>query len=311
MTKRFQVLVFAVFGLAALSGTVLAIADSGSSPKPKPQKAQKFNDYWFSGVAEVSSYELQQARYGQLHEGHASLIFVTENFRPEKQVKDENNDDGGIPVLKLNFVKKFTTGIYPYSMMMSVFTPTTQRKQYPRSLKISVSEQDWCGHMYSQLNYRKKGYKLTGHSYFESEADYQKKLGDFLAEDELWTLLRMDPQALPTGQFQMVPNQLYCRLLHKHNKATQVKAQKTSTTWEGQQLQAYTVEYPEFERELTIYYQKDFPHRIEGWEETYPSLPVNGKGKLTTKAVRKKTLRSDYWSKNAKKDAKLRQQLGI
>jgi len=39
-------------------------------------KWQQFGDYWYTGEAELTSYELKQSRYGEIHEGHAVLIFV-------------------------------------------------------------------------------------------------------------------------------------------------------------------------------------------------------------------------------------------
>ena len=49
--------------------------------------SQEFKDYWYSGEAELTRYELEQARYGEIHRGDAVLIFVTEDFRTDKQVK--------------------------------------------------------------------------------------------------------------------------------------------------------------------------------------------------------------------------------
>ena len=85
-----------------------------------------FNSYWYQGKAELTSYNLEQARYGEMREGQAVLIFVTEDFSKSKQVKLDNPGaagDDAEKVLKLNMTKKFDTGLYPYSMMSSVFTP--------------------------------------------------------------------------------------------------------------------------------------------------------------------------------------------
>ncbi|MEX2379219.1 MAG: hypothetical protein WD530_00630 [Vicingaceae bacterium] len=38
---------------------------------------ETFNNYWFSGNAELSSYELKEARYGEIRKGEAVLVFVT------------------------------------------------------------------------------------------------------------------------------------------------------------------------------------------------------------------------------------------
>ena len=41
-------------------------------------------ELWHDGKAEITSYKLEQARYGEMHEGQASMIFVTEDFSKEK-----------------------------------------------------------------------------------------------------------------------------------------------------------------------------------------------------------------------------------
>ncbi|MFQ5504027.1 MAG: hypothetical protein ACE5F1_04415 [Planctomycetota bacterium] len=153
---------------------------------------RRFFDYWHQGEAEISRYRLSQARYGENHDGHAVLIFVTEDFLPGRGVKYEGSDPsraGSVPVLKLNFVKKFITGIYPYSMMCSVFTPTNARRT--RSLKVSASIQEWCGHVYQQMNLRDGKYRVDLHSYFEQEADRAHELEAVMLEDEIWTRIRL------------------------------------------------------------------------------------------------------------------------
>ena len=53
----------------------------------KRQVSEKWKEYWYSGKAEITSYDLEQARYGELRKGEAVLVFVTEDFLPEEQVK--------------------------------------------------------------------------------------------------------------------------------------------------------------------------------------------------------------------------------
>lgn len=112
---------------------------------------QTFDDYWYTQGAEITRYRLEQVRYGEIHEGDAVLIFVTEGFLPDKQVKANHPEyhDQVIPILKLIFTKKFYTGIYPYSLMSSIFTPI-DIIQYPHTLKVTASTQEWCGQVYSQ-----------------------------------------------------------------------------------------------------------------------------------------------------------------
>jgi hypothetical protein len=125
--------------------------------------SQEFKSYWYAGNAELTSYKLVQARYGELREGHATLIYVTEEFLPKIQVKADYPNATNVPVLKLNAVKKFNTGIYPYSIMQSTFYPVANNQH---AIKVSSSMQEWCGHVYTQLN-NKSQFEVVSHSYFQ------------------------------------------------------------------------------------------------------------------------------------------------
>lgn len=265
----------------------------------------QFNEYWYTGKAEVASYDLKQARYGEMRDGHAVLIFVTEPFSKAKQVKLDNPSEAGsdkLTVMKLNFVKKFVTGIYPYSMMLSTFTPVDQYN-FSRSLKMTMSSQEWCGHVFTQMNLEKDKYSTNSFSYFEKEGDQQFKLEAVISEDEVWNLIRLDYQALPTGKFQMIPGLYATRLAHKNLKPLSVEAElrKNDTT------ATYSIHFPN-ERNLSIEFSTDFPYKILGWEET--AIGLNGQ-KLTTSARLKEILHVDYWNKNSNSDAYLRDTLKI
>lgn len=138
-----------------------------STKADETQNNQKFNKYWYKGKAEITSYKLTQARYGEIYEGTAVNIFVTEDFLPQKQVKADYQNKKNVPVLKLNSTKKFVTGIYPYSLMTSTFSPINMNK---KAIKVTFSAQEWCGNTFVQLNNR-ENYKVDFHSYFESNAD--------------------------------------------------------------------------------------------------------------------------------------------
>src|SRR5205823_3547832 len=94
-------------------------------------------------------------------------------FSRAKQVKLDDwqhAGDDAIEVLKVNFTKKFVTGIYPYSLMFSAFTPTDGGK----TLKTTMSGQEWCGHVFSQLNLRGENYEAVGFSYLKARATRAK-----------------------------------------------------------------------------------------------------------------------------------------
>jgi hypothetical protein len=56
--------------------------------------------------------------------------------------------------------------------MTSVFTPLDVLK-HPLPLKITSSSQEWCGHVYTQINLSDDEYRVRIHSYFEKEFPYR------------------------------------------------------------------------------------------------------------------------------------------
>ena len=277
--------------------------DKLAEKKPKKALSGEFKSYWYAGEAEITSYTLQQARYGELRDGHAVLIYVTEPFLPEVQVKADRNGAENISVLKLNSTKKYLTGIYPYSIMSSSFYPVADNQH---AIKVSNSVQEWCGHVYSQLNNRDQ-FEYTSHSYFEGEADQEVNLAKSWLENEIWNKIRLNPQDLPTGDIEMIPSLEYLRTGHKPIKAYKAEAQAEVING----LVNYTVEYPELGRSLSIQFTENFPYTIEGWTESFRSGYGPNAKILTSKATKKEVLKTPYWRQNGLEDEVLRGELGI
>lgn len=276
------------------------INDSSVEILPDAQPLTKeFKAYWYNNEAEITSYQLEQARYGELRQGNAVLIFVTEPFLKDEQVKADNNNESNIPVLKLNATKNFNTGIYPYSIMQSVFYPVGNNQH---ALKISCSVQEWCGHVYTQLNNHEK-FEIISHSYFEGEADEDFSLDKSVLENELWAQLRINPKSLPTGEVNMIPSFEYLRLRHVPLKGYSANVNLTANT--------YSISYPELDRTLIINFNPQFPYDIIGWEETFMSGFGAKSQQLTTKATKLETIKSAYWKKNSNVDENLRETLGL
>jgi hypothetical protein len=290
-----------------------------STSKGSQKNSKEFSQFWYKGKAEITSYKLQQARYGEIHDGTAITIFVTEDFSKEKHVKLDNPQiagDDAVPVLKLNLVKKFNTGVYPYSMMLSVFKPV-DTNTWKHALKITASSQEWCGHTFTQIDSKNNNFLATLYSYFESEGTNEKKISMTYLEDELWVQLRIDPMSLPTGELQVIPGLLQQRLLHSNLQEEKAFATLEKSTkapqWLATErpLMQYALNYEALQRKLTIYFNQGFPYEIAGWEESYPDPFGKVKHLLTTKAVKNKTLMLDYWNHHDKKDAALRDSLGL
>lgn len=267
----------------------------------------EFNQKWNKGKAELTSYYLEQARYGEIRNGEAVIIFVTEDFSTSKLVKldepDKTNEK--VRVLKMNMTKKFVTGIYPYSMMLSVFTPVANAGK-ENTLKADCSSQEWCGHTFSQLLLNGNYYNWQLHSYFEKEGEQEKKLKAVLLEDELWNRIRINIDSLPIGKTMVMPGLLWQRLSHtemKEEEAVLTLSKADTSLIHDSDAVTYSIYYPASQRTLQIYFQTQFPQEILGWQETYPDGFGPNKKMLTTKAIRKKTIWLDYWKHNSTADS--------
>ncbi|TGE28098.1 hypothetical protein [Hymenobacter metallicola] len=298
----------------------LLLLSCSSAPTGAPENSfsptPEVSQYWQQGKAELTSYALEQARYGEMRQGEAVLVFVTEDLSKAKQVKLDNpaaTPQDVLPVLKLNTSVKFLTGIYPYSILSSVFTPLAPKLS---TVKVTTSVQEWCGNAFTQLNRRGAGYSLMQRSYFESEGDVDSKLGPAVLEDGLWNQIRLQPDALPVGPQQLIPSTIYCRLQHQPLRPTAATLSLTDAPngpFGPAPARAYTISYPApLDRTLVIYFTKSFPYTILGWEETYPDRAGTAQPvRLTTRATRRKTILLDYWRTHSNADLRWRDSLGL
>lgn len=273
--------------------------------KVKVQLSREFKDYWFAGEAEITVYDLKQSRYGQPRDGHATMIFVTENFSDTKEVKldnPSNTPEDVVKVMKRNATRKFTTGIYPYSIMTSVFTPL-HSDVLTNLEKITFSSQDWCGQSWIQINEDGKQNLLQSYSYFESAGDQIRSLEDVIMEDAIWNYLRYSPQYLPKGKHKFIPAMTFLRFTHNDIKPYEAHCMLEKSD----SLSRYTVSYPDLGRELRITFATAFPHKIDSWVEV---LEKDGK-KYKTVASAKERMKIDYWNHNSNKDSILRKELGL
>src|SRR5262245_47734209 len=193
--------------------------------------------HWGDGRAELNSYRLVQPRYGESRTGTAMLIYVTEDMSDTLRVKADPGKHPApdvYPVLKLNDVRHFQTGIYDYNVMTSTFARVAAG--WPLA-KVSFSSQEWCGHVYHQVLPR--GPRVGGlfPSYFDGEADGTDELAlpeGGLFEDMVPILVRgWHGEYLKPGESRTVPflpSLLRSRLLHRPlawSKATITRAGRT------------------------------------------------------------------------------------
>ena len=264
----------------------------------KRNLSTEFKSYWYDGNAELTSYDLEFYRYGEKRKGKAMLIFVTEDFLSEAQVKANSKSETTRSVMKLNSTKKFNTGIYPYSIMQSAFFPLGEQRPL---LKLTSSVQEWCGQSYAQLNHR-GDFKLRTHSYFEGEADSTFILKPVLTENQIWIQLRIAPKELRLGKQDILPDFSFLQLNHEKFKTYSASIEQKENDY-----LTTTLRYNQLGRVLKIYQEKSFPFEITKWEE----MEIKGKDTLISKANKLQTLKTKYWQKNSDKYLHLRDSLSL
>ncbi len=275
-----------------------------------------FLKYWKSGLAELSSYTILEERYGEMRQAQGVMVFVYEETNLDTRIKVETDKTipaKRIPVLKLNNILKFTTGIYDYSIMTSIFSGLSS-PGVPRSfapLKISFSSQEWCGNVYHQVLPMKNGLVSDMHSYFEAEGDSKSTLpyptGPVYYEDEMPILLReLDGEFLKSGsplKIQLVPSLWKRRKRHvplAFLPATLTKVETESFSLNQTQVSAIKWTLESQGITTTFHVEEALPHKLLAWENT-----LGEQGKLL------KSVRKPYWERHENKHKILRKELGL
>ena len=182
---------------------------------------------WGDGNAELASYDLTLSRYGQARQGMAVSIVIPETFSNTLRVKADRGkhpESDQFPVLKLNLIEDFPTGIYDYNLMTSVFTTMAgvNGRATGSPTKISFSAQEWCGHVWGQLRFDTNSVRSVGHSYFDGEADSEGSLEfppEGISEDALllWARGWVAPRLRPGEKrdVPLLPALKFARMAHE------------------------------------------------------------------------------------------------
>ena len=284
-----------VVALAVAFSLLLPAACTGAGETPPatpPAGGPAFWDHWGDGRAEMASYDLVFPRYGQTREGTAVTVFVTETFSDAQRVKTDRTGlpvGESYPVMKLNLVIDFPTGVYDYNIMTSAFValaPATGRGE-GHPVKVSTSVQEWCGHVYEQALFHDASIRIASHSYFEGEADQEFSVdypAGAIAEDALlhWARGLAAPKLKP-GETRKVPalrSLLYSRLRHVPPALDEAILSRGSDPRMVQvPAGSFEVEVltAEVRRDLgagdkplvtkwTFYVETAYPHRLVEWE---------------------------------------------
>jgi hypothetical protein len=285
--------------------------------KIDPYFDSKFWSVWGDGQAELAGYDLTFPRYNQLRKGTAVAIFVTETFSNSLRVKADPGKHGPadeFPVMKLNLVKDYQTGIYDYNDMLSAFVALApvNRRMSATITKASFSSQEWCGHVYSQVLFGETRARWMRHSYFDGEADDQRELDypeNGFSEDGLLLWARgmarpfmsagsSDPYliltSLETSRGKHIPLSWNYATLSKDAASQTVRVPAGTFEVEVARLTRKDKSWRAF------YVEKAFPHRVIKWE--------NSEGE---KAELLGIDRMKYWEMNKEGGEKALERLGI
>jgi len=292
---------------------LLAACTASAGPDlPGSAVPEGFWDHWGDGQAELAGYSLTQPRYGAQREGTAVLVFVTETFTQAQRVKSDGGHPDEFPVLKLNEVRDFTTGIYDYNILTSSFVRLDGQLPLGVPTKVSMSMQEWCGHVYDQTLAIDGGLRHEGHSYFDGEGDHETVLprpGDGVQADALPILVRglAGPLVAPGEErrIQLLPSLMQARLTHRAPTWTPATVSRSAGAEAVEvpagTFQAHTVTVVPDGRPATTWWVEDAaPHRIVRWERTDGEV-----GEL------RGTVRTAYWQLNGPGGEAWRSKIGL
>jgi len=294
-----------------LSIAMLAMIVTGgppAAPTPAGGASSGFWTAWGDGRAELSGYAITTRRYGTPRDGKAVLIFVTEPMDRRVWIKD---DAGDVPaadrvnVMKLNQILKFQTGIYPYSVMTSVFAPVdggTPERFSP--VKIAMSAQEWCGHVYERVSPKPGSFDDEMRSYFHAEGDRDTTVAapaGTLFEDALPIQLRELDGPFAGGKSwsgSIVPSLWSRRRRHVPLEPVPATIRREEASRAGVKVTRFTLAYGE----VSVVYEVEqaAPRRLLGWKSSDGD-----------EARILRTARLPYWQLNRAGDEKYLEQLGL
>ncbi len=283
---------------------------SGLGEHPRAGASDAFWEAWGDGRAELSGYRMTVTRYGAPRPAELALIYVTEPHDRRSWIKDDGAEGRNrVEVLKLNQNVEFMTGIYPYSVMTSIFAPVEPWFDEPFTpVRVTHAVQEWCG-AYSHLVWPAPGrFRSLRLSYFEHEGE---TLGETrvargtLYEDALLIQLReLDGPFADGGDWEgeLVPELWRLRTGHRGTEPVAARIIRDEGTWDhaGTEVAVtrFTLEAGDYRRVFRV--ERDAPRRILSWETS-----TGESAELIA------TERLAYWELNRPGDEAWRERLGL
>lgn len=276
--------------------------------------ANSFDQHWYDGNAEISTYKLTEMRYGEPREGVRIMVFVTEPLRLSTKIKPDTKlpPEERIKVIKLNDLRKFPTGIYEYSAMTSVFSAVENHKYYSKgdAIKVALTSQEWCGTVFERMVRDSSSYNGTVYSYFESEGETTYTIPvtqNMIPEDNMWIIVRelQGPIMKPgdSKNLTLLPSAWARRKSHVPIASLQTTLTKSAPakvkTALGE-VNAISFTWTFGNNKTTVTVEDTYPRRILSFVEHDGS-----------KGVLEVSRREPYWTQNKNKDHHLRQKLKL
>ncbi|MCO4773738.1 MAG: hypothetical protein KDA24_27145 [Deltaproteobacteria bacterium] len=270
-----------------------------------------FWDHWGDGRAELAGYTLTQSRYGQDRAGEAVLVTVTEEFTAKQRVKSDGGHGDEYPVIKLNEVRDFQTGIYDYNLMTSSWLRLDGAIPLGLPDKVAFSMQEWCGHVYEELVVKPDALGQMFRSYFDGEtldaADRALPARAVVADAMPMLVRGLGGQMLAPGETREVPwlpSAPDRRLTHREfswGEATLTRSESTAqVTVPAGSFEVFTVSATVGTTITTWSVEHAFPHRLVKWERSDGEL-----AELTG------VTRRAYWNDSGEGREALRADLGL
>ena len=290
----------------ANGGATPSVARPTLPAQPTRSASSEFWDAWGDGRAEMSGYTGVVSRYGELRPAETVLIYVTEPHDRRTWIKDDDVEDAHrVEVLKLNHSVRFLTGIYPYSLLTSVFAPVdAYATERFTPAKISFSAQEWCGHVFHAVWPGSNRFVSSRFSYFASEGDTTESIDTppgALYEDALLIQLRELDGRFNGGeawQGHLVPMLWRTRQAHQAARAEPARITRTEGDRDGTAVTRFTIQQGDYRRTVDV--ERALPRRILGWTAS------DGEEMRLLR-----TARLPYWELNGSGEERYREELGL
>ena len=274
--------------------------------RPTASASAAFNARWGDGRAELTGYRATVNRYGELRPAEVMLLYVTEPMSRRTWIKDDDAPAADrVGVLKLNASLKFQTGVYPYSVLTSVFAPVDRwRAEAFAPVKISISVQEWCGHVFFEAWPGEDRFTADVRSYFASEGEGHEEVAtpaNALYEDALLIQLRELDGPFAGGRDwhgAVVPSLWNNRRAHRPLRPVEGSITRTRTNVEGAEVNRFELRYGDYTRTFDV--ETAEAHRVVAWRSS------DGE---EARALR--TTRMPYWQHNHNGDARRREEFGL